>query len=73
MSSEHSGKALKRKYEKKWLKLDGVLAVGLGRDEGRPAIIVSVNTDPDFFSNQIPESIEGVKVVIRKTGEFRAL
>lgn len=72
MSSEDSIKTLKRKYEKKWLKLDGVVAVGLGIDEDHPAIIVSVNIDPDFFLNQIPKSIEGVKVVIRQTGKFRA-
>lgn len=72
--SEQEKKAVevKRNYEKQWLTIRGVVAVGVGITEGRPGVIVSVDKSPDSVAKQIPEVVDGVKVVIRQTGEIKA-
>lgn len=63
---------VKRKNEKQWMKLEGVVAVGVGMVEEQAGIIISVEDDPKLIRKQIPSSINGVKVVIQQTGEIRA-
>lgn len=51
--------------------IDGVTGVGQGEtSDGRDAVIVYVNR-PDA-ANKIPESLEGVPVVVKETGNFEA-
>jgi hypothetical protein len=64
---------VKRKHEKAWMSLDGVIAVGIGLYSGSPAIIISVKKESDKIRNKLPESVEGIPVVIKITGEINAI
>jgi len=67
-------KKIKQKYEREWLRIEGVVAVGIGNlANGAPGIIVSVKKDAKEIRRQIPETVRGVAVEIRETGEIRAL
>jgi hypothetical protein len=64
---------IKKKYERSWLSIEGVVAVGIGHTTGEvPGIIVSVKENPGRFRQSIPAEVEGVPVEIRETGEIRA-
>lgn len=66
-------KAVKRKYESGWLRIDNVVAVGIGLVEGRgTGIIISVEEESETIRKHIPETIEDVPVKIQKTGTIRA-
>lgn len=72
--SESSEKAIriKRANEKAWLEMESVSAVGVGMEAGKPAIIISVKKRTSGLEQKFPQSIEGVPVVIRESGEIRA-
>lgn len=66
-------KSVKRKYESGWLRIDKVVAVGIGLVEGRgTGIIISVEEETETIRKRIPETIESVPVKILKTGVIRA-
>lgn len=73
--SDQANKALevKRKNEKNWMAVEGVVAVGVGMEKGKPAIIVSVKKDPDAIRKQIPSAVDGIPVQIQFTGNMKAL
>ena len=56
-----------------WMQIPGVVGTAIGLHEGRPCILIMTSVDPDQIRPEIPLSIEGYPVIIRKTGEFRAL
>lgn len=67
-------KKIKQKHEREWLQIEGVVAVGIGNlSNGNLGIIVSVKNNAREIRRQIPETIEGVSVEIRETGEIEAL
>ncbi|MBN2823017.1 MAG: hypothetical protein JXR33_07495 [Coriobacteriia bacterium] len=50
----------------------GVVSVGLGEDaNGKPAIIVGMSTTREGLAS-LPDSLEGVPVVIRQVGTIGA-
>lgn len=64
---------VKQQYEKNWLSIEGVTAVGIGLiDNEHVGIIISVRDDVAAARQTIPEEVEGIRVKIQKTGEFRA-
>ena len=66
-------RAVKKKYEKSWLALKGVVAVGIGKTStGKTGIIVSVKGDRKKYQRQIADEIEGIPVEIQETGEIKA-
>lgn len=70
MKPESTAKArsVKKRYERDWLAIDGVVAVGIGIRGGTACVVVSVVSDPVVFSDSIPADVEGVPVVIEKSG-----
>lgn len=67
-------KRVKQQHESRWMKIDGVNAVGIGRtSEGNIGIIVSVSEMNDTITKNIPEIVDSIEVEIQETGEFRAL
>ena len=67
-------KKIKQKHEKKWLQIEGVVAIGIGNlSDGAPGIIVSVKKNAREIRKQIPETVQGVGVEIQETGEMKAL
>ncbi len=75
MNPEATAKArsVKKRYERDWLAIGGVVAVGVGIRGGSACVVVSVEMDPAAFSDTIPADIEGVPVVIEKTGTIGLL
>jgi hypothetical protein len=66
-------KSIKRANEKRWLAIDGVVAVGIGAtSSGDASLIVSVKEHAAGIRKLIPHRIENVEVEIRETGEFKA-
>ena len=64
---------VKRNNEKKWLCLKGVVAVGIGRIEEKPGIIVSVENDAWLTQNKIPSLVNNVPIKVQIVGRIEAL
>ena len=65
---------VKKKYEKSWLSISGIVAVGIGKTSGDVlGIIVSVRKNARKYQKRIGQTIEGVPVEIKATGEIKAL
>ena len=65
---------IKRKYEKNWLAIEGVVAVGIGRtSDGSMGLIISVKENASKIRKQIPPKIDEVLIEIQETGEIKAL
>jgi hypothetical protein len=65
---------IKKKYEKTWLSIKEIVAVGIGEtSEGSLGIIISVKDDAGKYKNQIEQNIEGVPIEIQEIGEIKAL
>ena len=66
-------KRLKKKYEKEWLRIPQVQAIGIGvTREGKQGIIISVVQVDKTLKQQLPVEVEGVPVELRKSGPFSA-
>jgi hypothetical protein len=63
---------VKRRYERKWLGISGITAIGVGNIDDKIGIIVSVDTHTDITSVKIPAQVEGVPVKIIPVGKLRA-
>ena len=65
---------IKAKNERKWLAIDGVVAVGIGKTVGgRLGIIVHVTENAPKYQSRIVRKIEGIPVEVRESGEIKAL
>ena len=66
-------KKIKKRHEKSWLRMKGVVAVGIGNTaNGIPGIIISVQENAGIYHGQIPESIDNIPIEIKITGEIKA-
>ena len=63
---------VKLKYERAWLGLKGVTAVGLGLIDQEIGIIISVESNEHQVRAQIPSQVEGVLIKIETTGAIIA-
>jgi hypothetical protein len=67
-------KRIKDRHEKDWLRIEEVVAVGIGKtSEGSTGLIVSVKENAGMIREKIPAMIEDVVIEIRETGEIKAL
>lgn len=67
-------KSLKKRYEKKWLAIPAVKAIGIGMlKSGETGLIVSVDKYNDDLRREIPYLLEGVGIEIQESGPFKAL
>jgi hypothetical protein len=74
MADQKKIQEIKKKYEQQWLSIQDVVGVGIGiLDDKNMGIIVSVVKLESQVASKIPNEIEGVKIEIRETGEFKAL
>ncbi len=55
-----------------WMKLPGVTGTGEGLKDGKPAILIFVDSLTDSVRSQLPQTSEGYPVVIKETGIIRA-
>ena len=65
-------KEIKRQYQRYWMAMDGVVAVGIGKVDNQMGIIISVTKNPDKVKEQVGKSVSGIPVKIQQTGEFKA-
>jgi hypothetical protein len=67
-------KNIKLANEKRWLAIEGVVAVGIGTtSSGTAGLIISVKERTPNIRKQIPLHIDDIDIEIRETGEIRAL
>jgi len=65
--------AIKKQYERKWLKFDEVVSVGIGlTSQGKVGVIVAVSRNPEKIRKKIPLKIKGYPIEIQLAGEVRA-
>jgi hypothetical protein len=64
---------VKKRYEKQWLNIKGVISVGIGRVNNRAGIIIVVNKNIYHEKILIPSVVEDVPVEIQYSGELKAL
>lgn len=64
---------IRKKYEKNWLSLSGVVGVGVGNTStGNVGIIVSVSDNADTIRQKIPAEIGRVSIEVQISGEIIA-
>jgi hypothetical protein len=63
---------VKQNHEKNWLRLKGVVAVGIGMVEDKTGIIVSVENDAWLTQNKIPSSVDNVPIKVQTVGRIEA-
>lgn len=63
---------VKQDNEKKWLRLKGVVAVGIGSIENKPGIVISVENDAWLSQNKIPSVIDNVPIAVQTAGRIEA-
>lgn len=56
-----------------WMSIPGVVGTAVGQLEGRPCIQVLAAEKTEEIRRQIPSQVEGFRVVIKESGEIRAL
>ena len=61
------------KHTDEWLTIPGVVGAAIGEFSGRPCIQILVASKTRELSARLPSRVEGYPVVIKETGEFRAL
>jgi hypothetical protein len=62
---------VKKRYEKNWLSIKGVISVGIGTvSNGKVGIIVSVVSAKPEIKKFIPSEIEGIAIEIAETWEL---
>ena len=65
---------VKKRHEKNWLAIKGVVGVGIGTvSNGKIGIIVSVVSVKPEIQKHIPTEIEGIAIEIIETGELTTL
>jgi len=64
--------AVKKKYESKFLKLPGVISIGIAGSEEDKFIKISVNKNSDKIQKSIPKILEGFKVIVQDSSEIKA-
>jgi hypothetical protein len=57
----------------RWMATPGVVGTAIGLFEGQPCIKVLVAEKTDELAAKIPSAVEGYRVLLEETGEFRAL
>jgi hypothetical protein len=62
-----------REHTPQWMAIGGVVGTAIGELEGRPCIVVFVAEGSAELGRKIPADVEGYRVVVEETGEFRAL
>lgn len=65
-TGRQSAEAILTKHAGRLMRIRGVMSIGIGRDDdGRTAILVGVTSDAPDAVGELPEALEGVKVIKR--------
>jgi hypothetical protein len=55
-----------------WMNIRGVTGTGEGKKDGKPAILIFVDSLTDDLRSKLPSQSEGYPVVVGQTGEIKA-
>ena len=72
MSKKTIEQVLEEKSDQ-WMAIPGVEGTAVGLFEDKPCIMILSSVAPQQLRSKIPETLNGYRVVIRRTGTFRAL
>ena len=64
---------LLREHTAEWMAVPGVVGTAIGEFEGQPCIRILVTQKTDELAANLAGFLEGHRVVVEATGEFRAL
>ncbi|HET6400862.1 MAG TPA: hypothetical protein VFH95_05620 [Candidatus Kapabacteria bacterium] len=56
-----------------WMNIPGVTGTGETKKDGKPAILILVDSNTDSLRSELPSTVEGYPVIIQETGEIRPL
>lgn len=66
--------AVLTKHAGRLMTLRGVLSAGVGRtDDGRPAIIIGLDSDAPDILSALPKTLDGIPVAITRSGRTNPL
>lgn len=66
-------RAVKKKYEPAWLKIPGVVSVGIGMlADGKPGIRIGASVDVASLQKKLPPEVEGVALEVFFCGPIDA-
>jgi hypothetical protein len=71
--SKQTIEQVQAKYQDRWMRIPGVVGVGIGAANRKPMIKVLVVKKTMELEQRIPKEAEGYSVIIEETGEIRAL
>lgn len=71
-ATERPIEAVQEAHTPEWMTLPGVVGTGIGLCDGEPCIKVLVTHRTAEIEETIPEEVDGHRVQIEVTGEFRA-
>ncbi len=61
--------AILTKHAGRLMRMKGVLSVGIGRtDDGRPAIVLGMDTNEPEILETIPKTLDGIPVIYDRAG-----
>jgi hypothetical protein len=60
-------------HERELLAIEGVQGIGVGSDDGRPAIKVFVDHDQERYRQLLPRALDDIPVLVEESGVFEAL
>lgn len=61
------------RYQDEWMRIPGVVGVGIGAADGKAVIKVLVVRKTSDLEQKIPKEAGGYPVIIEETGEIKAL
>ena len=71
--SDKTIEQVQQEHTDEWMALPGVVGTAIGLEDGQICILILTATDTERTRGSVPSAVEGYRVVIRYTGEIRAL
>ncbi len=63
-------KEVKSRYQDKLLEMEGVISVGVGRNDSEACIVVGVDSESTAKKLHVPKLLEGYVVVVQVVGKM---
>ncbi|MBN1466432.1 hypothetical protein JXA02_11760 [candidate division KSB1 bacterium] len=70
--SDLTARDVKKRYTTRIMKIDGVVGIGIGKEEDDDAIMVFVKERTAIIDQKVPKQLKGYPVIIQETGQIEA-
>jgi hypothetical protein len=64
---------VQQEHTEAWMAIPGVIGTAIGEHKGKPCILILTASNTEQIRRKIPATMEGYPVVVKYTGEIRAL